>query len=90
MAFINEIYLYKKIFRDIEKATIKCVHLNGAIEFNKTCLTNGMFPKYYIYIYVCVCVCVCVCVRERESVSVCVSVCVCVCVCVRVSVCVNA
>ena len=34
MAFINEIYLYKKIFRDIEKATKKCVHLNlnGAIE----------------------------------------------------------
>ena len=51
MAFINEIYLYKKIFRDIEKATKKCVHLNGAIEFNKTCLTNGIFPKYcHLYI----------------------------------------
>ena len=33
MAFINEIYLCKKIFRDIEKATKKCVHLNGAIEY---------------------------------------------------------
>ena len=33
MAFINEIYLYKKIFRDIEKATKKCVHLNRAIEY---------------------------------------------------------
>ena len=33
MAFINEIYRYKKIFRDIEKATKKCVHLKGAIEY---------------------------------------------------------
>ena len=38
MAFINEIYRNKKILR--EKATKKFVHLNGAIEFNKTCLTN--------------------------------------------------
>ena len=50
MAFINEIH---KICRDIEKATKKCVHWNGAIEFNKTCLTNGIFPKYcHIYIYI--------------------------------------
>ena len=42
----------KKIFRNIEKATKKCVRLNGAIEFNKTCLTNGIFPKYcHINIY---------------------------------------
>ena len=55
MAFINETYLWKKIFRDIEKATKKCFHLNGAIEFNKTCLTNGIFPMYcHIYIYICV------------------------------------
>ena len=40
MAFIDEIYLYKKIFRDSEKATKKCVHLNDAIEFNKTCMPN--------------------------------------------------
>ena len=55
MAFMNEIYLYKKIFRDIVKATKNWVHLNGAIEFNKTCLTNLIFPKYchtYIYIYI--------------------------------------
>ena len=39
MAFINEIYRYKKIFRDIEKASKKCVHLNGAITI-------------YIYIYI--------------------------------------
>ena len=47
MAFINEIYHFKKILKDIEKATKKCVHVNGAIEFNKTCLTNGIFPKFY-------------------------------------------
>ena len=55
MVFMNEIYHFKKIFWDIEKATKKCVHLNGAIEFNKTCLTNGIFTKYchiYIYIYI--------------------------------------
>ena len=33
---MNEIYHFKKIFRDIEKATKKCVHLKVAIEFNKT------------------------------------------------------
>ena len=69
---MKEIYHFKKIFRDMEKATNKCVHLNGAIEFNKTCLTNGIFPKFWnIYcIYnlayvarVCVCECVCVYVR---------------------------
>ena len=52
MAFINKIYRYKKIFRDIEKATKKCVHLNGAIEFNKTCLTNGIYIYIYISIYI--------------------------------------
>ena len=46
MAFINEIYHFKKIFRNIEKATKKYVHLKGAIEFSKTCLTDGIFPKY--------------------------------------------
>ena len=53
MALMQEIYQSKKIFLDIEKPTKKCVHrLNGAIEFNKTCLTNGIFPKYcHIYIY---------------------------------------
>ena len=33
MGFMNEIYHFNKIFRDIEKATKKCVHLNGAIEY---------------------------------------------------------
>ena len=65
MAFINEIYRYKKIFRDNEKATKKCVHLNGAIEFNKTCLTNGIFPQY-CHICMCVCVCVCICFQQRS------------------------
>ena len=40
MAFMNEIYHFKKIFRDIEKATKKCVHLNGTIEY------------IYIYTYI--------------------------------------
>ena len=48
MAFMNVIYHFKKIFRDIEKATKKSVHLNGAIEFNKTCLTNEIFPNSVI------------------------------------------
>ena len=48
-------YTARRKYLDIEKATKKCVHLNGAIEFNKTCLTSGIFPKYshiYIYIYI--------------------------------------
>ena len=53
MAFINEIYHFKKIFRDIEKAIKNCVLLNGAIEFNKTYLTNGIFPKY-CHISICI------------------------------------
>ena len=52
---MQEIFYFKKIFRDIETSTTKCVHLNGGIEFNKTCLTNGNFPKYrhntYVYKY---------------------------------------
>ena len=54
MDFMNEIYHFKKRIRHIEKATKKCVRLNGAIECNKTCITNGVFPKYShicIYIY---------------------------------------
>ena len=52
MAFMNEIFHFKKIFRDFEKATKKCGHLNGAVEFNKPSLTNGIFSKYcHIYIY---------------------------------------
>ena len=35
MAFMNEIYKFKKIFRDIEKATKKWVHLNGANEYKQ-------------------------------------------------------
>ena len=51
MAFINEIYHLKK-FRDIENAIKKCVHLNGAIEFNKTCLTNEQRLVNSIYLKV--------------------------------------
>ena len=55
MAFMNEIYHIRKIIGDIQITTKKCVHLNGAIEFNKNCLTNGIFPKSrycHIYIYI--------------------------------------
>ena len=45
MAFINEIYRYKKIFRDIEKATKKCVHLNGAIEYAYICENNSSISQ---------------------------------------------
>ena len=32
MTFMHEIYQSKEIFRDIEKTTKQCIHLNGAIE----------------------------------------------------------
>ena len=44
---MQEILKFKKNFWDMEISTKKCVHFNGAIEFNKTCLTNGIFYKYY-------------------------------------------
>ena len=31
-----------------KKSTKKCVHLNCPIEFNKTCLTNVIFRKYWL------------------------------------------
>ena len=33
MTFTKKIYQFKKIFRDIEKATKKCVRLNGAMKY---------------------------------------------------------
>jgi ABC-type antimicrobial peptide transport system permease subunit len=39
-------HLYKTLFRNIEKAATKCVNLKGAIKFNRTCLTNGLYPTY--------------------------------------------
>ena len=43
---------YKKVFRDIEKLSKKCVHLKCDIDCNKTCLNNGVFLKnIYIYLF---------------------------------------
>ena len=50
-AFVN----FKEKFRKIEKLSRKCVNLQGAIVFNRTCLNNGLYPKFvhiYIYIYI--------------------------------------
>ena len=46
---------FKEKFRKIEKLSRKCVNLQGAIVFNRTCLNNGLYPKFahiYIYIYI--------------------------------------
>ena len=54
MSFIHDIYEFRKSFCHIVKLTLRCVHLKNAVEFNETCLNNGIFPKYchiYIYIY---------------------------------------
>ena len=54
MSFFQQVYEFRKLFRDIEKITIKCVHLKCGIEYNQT-LNNGIFPKYcnmYIYTYI--------------------------------------
>ena len=45
---------FKEKFRKIEKLSRKCVNLQGAIIFNKTCLNDELYPKFiqikkYIY-----------------------------------------
>ena len=51
MKFFQQVYEFRKLFGDIEKLTTKCVHLKCGIEYNQTCLNNGIFPKYcHIYI----------------------------------------
>ena len=48
---MNEIYHFQKIFRDIEKATKKCVHLKGAIELLLLLLLlNYSYCYYYNYL----------------------------------------
>ena len=50
--------VFKNKFRKIEDLTKKCVNLEGAIKFNKTCLNNRIYPvhvKIYIYILNCPC-----------------------------------
>ena len=37
---------FKEKFRKIEKLSRNCVNLQGAIIFNKTCLNNGLYPKF--------------------------------------------
>ena len=47
--------VFKNKFRKIENLTKKCVNIEGAIKFNKTCLNNRIYPvhvKIYIYIYI--------------------------------------
>ena len=51
MSVIHDIYEFKKLFRNIDKLTLKCVHMKNAVEFNQTCLNNGIFPNCcHIYI----------------------------------------
>ena len=51
----------RKLFRDIEKKSIKLIETKSHRAFNECCLNNNLLPNYTninIYIYVCVCVCV--------------------------------
>ena len=48
--FYSRKFQFKKTFRDL-KSYKKIIQLNGAIEFNKTCLTYEIFPKYWQIIY---------------------------------------
>ena len=50
MPFIQNMYEYKKVFRDIEKLSKKWVHLKCDIAFNETCLM-GFSLNIAIYIY---------------------------------------
>ena len=52
ISFIH-IYEFRKSFRHNEKLTLRCVHLKHGVEFNETCLNNGIFPKY-CHIYICI------------------------------------
>ena len=45
MSFFQQAYEFRKLFRDIEKLTIKCVHLKCGMEYIYT-------SKGYIYIYI--------------------------------------
>ena len=51
ISFIHDIYKYKKIFRDIEKLSKKCVHLTCDINLNETSLNNEIFLNIATCIY---------------------------------------
>lgn len=53
LTFIQEIYEFINLFREIEKLTIKCVHLECASVFNQTCLINLICPKLCHTICLC-------------------------------------
>ena len=38
--------IFKNKFRKIENLTKKCVNLERAIKFNKTCLNNRIYPVH--------------------------------------------
>ena len=42
--------IFKNKFRKIENLTKKCVNLEGAIKFNKTCL-KGVISKFWNFLY---------------------------------------
>ena len=52
--------IFKNKFRKIENLTKKCVNLEGAIKFNKTCLNNRIYPvhvtnrrlTFYMYMWI--------------------------------------
>ena len=60
----NEItYPFRQQLREIEKKTKKCENIKSAIKFNKTCLTNGIYPQHisiYVHRY---------CKREKNETS---------------------
>ena len=46
----------RKLFRDIEKKSIKLIETKSHRAFNECCLNNNLLPNYtniYIYIYIC-------------------------------------
>ena len=42
----DSLTIFKNKFRNIENLTKKCVNLEGAIKFNKTCLNNRIYPVH--------------------------------------------
>ena len=52
-SFENSFEKYKQIFKNIEKLANKYVNLKGSIKFIRTCLNDGLYPKFvHIYIFI--------------------------------------